>query len=216
MYYHILGENSYKRGKMQKFDIKHLTCTTVPSLDQCPGNSQEELGQGAIFILYVLYLWGLQEKRWQRVSWQLFLTPAYLECVIKEWCLFYLFFIKDLATYIKFSFSIEFEDNVWLFFFCVCGNECNLLVRTVFPTSRDMFHLLSLKMPILPGEPLSYLEGLTHCHLKGFSDLFTSLLRNISSVLGEAKNGLNPNCLFSQSWNNSQFTQYSVIKSSWL
>lgn len=26
---------------------------------QYPGKSQEELGQGAIFVLYVLYLWGL-------------------------------------------------------------------------------------------------------------------------------------------------------------
>jgi len=56
LYNHILGENSFKRGKKQRIDIKHPTYITVPSLDQYPGKSQEELGQGAMFVFSVPYL----------------------------------------------------------------------------------------------------------------------------------------------------------------
>ena len=66
-------------------------------------------------------------------------------------------------------------------------------------------------MTIPLGEPLSDLGGLTHRHLKGLSNLLASLLRNMSSIVGEEKNGLNSDDPFSQSLNNSQSIQWSSL-----
>lgn len=75
---------------------------------------------------------------------------------------------------------------------------------------EDMINLMFLMTAIIPGEPLSYLESVKYSDLK-VSQISAHVSSSKCVISLRERGGLNPEGLFSHSWNNSQF---KVFKSS--